>query len=45
LAVVKIQTSEYVGFPYTGWWKEREGKGRKKSILLRVIPPPLHKGS
>jgi hypothetical protein len=28
---LRIQPSEYVGFPYVDWWKER-GKGRGKSI-------------
>jgi hypothetical protein len=37
-----IQPTEYIGFPYAGWWKEREGKGRgiyplrESTILLRI---------
>jgi hypothetical protein len=29
-----IQPSEYAGFPYASWWKEREGNKRKKVALL-----------
>jgi hypothetical protein len=39
-------------FPYAGWWRERkrdrEGVNhslRKRPVLLRVTPPPLHEGS
>jgi hypothetical protein len=39
---LRIQQSEYVGFPYAGWWEEREGKGRRK---IHSSPSPLHKGS
>jgi hypothetical protein len=27
---LRIQPSEHVGFPSDGWWKEREGKGRRE---------------
>jgi hypothetical protein len=30
---LRIEPSEYVGFPYAGWWKEREGKGRGRISL------------
>jgi hypothetical protein len=33
---LSIQPNEYVGFPYAGWWKEGEGKGRER------IHSPLH---
>jgi hypothetical protein len=23
---LRIQPSEYVGFPYAGWWRKREGR-------------------
>jgi hypothetical protein len=40
---LRIQPSEYVGFLYAGWWKEREReKGEEENPFT---PPLLHKGS
>jgi hypothetical protein len=36
---LRIEPSEYVGFLYAGWWKDRDGKGREKTVS------PLHEGS
>jgi hypothetical protein len=33
-----VQPSEYVDFPYAGWWKER---GKEENPFT---PSPLHKG-
>jgi hypothetical protein len=30
---LRIQPNECIDFPYAGWWKEKEGKGRGKIIL------------
>jgi hypothetical protein len=32
-----IANGKYVGFPYAGWWKEREEKGRGKICSLREL--------
>jgi hypothetical protein len=48
---VNIQPSEYVGFLYAGWWKEREGKERRiyplreRTVFLSVNLFTLHEGS
>jgi hypothetical protein len=39
---LRIQPSEYVDFPYAGWWKEREGKRRERfhSLLHSCMRGP-----
>jgi hypothetical protein len=39
---LRIEPSEYVGFPYADWWRDMEREGRKIYLLRENHSPECH---